>query len=331
MTNDKNRTDEKFLFRTFAGENDFEEMARISMEKRAAIGAEYVTTAEDYARLFKHYEHFDPKKNVVIVEHQGEVVAYGYVRWWEEDPSYNLIYRIAHFISPKWWGTELRQLVLDWSEARLIEIAKDHTPKAGQYFQCFHLDEEYDAKAVLKANGYEACRYFFEMIRANMEDIPEYPLPEGIEVHPVPEDQYRYMLQTNAEAFKDHWGNRTMTEELMKHWMVSPEFQPELFQVAWSGDEIVGMVMPFIDEKENEKFNRKRGYTEDICVVSKWRGKGIAKALISRSLKELKARGMNEAGLGVDAENSSNALALYEHMGFKIEKKTIAYRKLLTK
>ncbi|MCJ7470286.1 GNAT family N-acetyltransferase, partial [Candidatus Bathyarchaeota archaeon] len=71
----------------------------------------------------------------------------------------------------------------------------------------------------------------------------------------------------------------------------------------------------------------KRGHVELISVQRPWRGKGIAKALIARSLKLLKERGMTEAALGVDAENPSGALNLYQKMGFQIEKRIVFYRK----
>jgi ribosomal protein S18 acetylase RimI-like enzyme len=51
--------------------------------------------------------------------------------------------------------------------------------------------------------------------------------------------------------------------------------------------------------------------------------------LIAASLYALKERGMTEAGLGVDAENTSGALSLYEFMGFREVKKNIIYRKPL--
>ena len=40
-----------------------------------------------------------------------------------------------------------------------------------------------------------------------------------------------------------------------------PHFQPQLWQVAWdnSTNKIVGHVLTFIDENENEQFNRKHG------------------------------------------------------------------------
>ncbi len=43
----------------------------------------------------------------------------------------------------------------------------------------------------------------------------------------------------------------------------------------------------------------------------------------------LKERGMTEAGLGVDAENISGALHLYESMGYRVVKTTSIYRKPL--
>ena len=49
--------------------------------------------------------------------------------------------------------------------------------------------------------------------------------------------------------------------------------------------------------------------------------------MIARSLKLLKEKGMTEAALGVDAENPSGALHLYEKMGFKVEKRAMFYRK----
>jgi mycothiol synthase len=88
--------------------------------------------------------------------------------------------------------------------------------------------------------------------------------------------------------------------------------------------------MNFIDEQENKQYNRKRGTVEMISVQRLWRSRGIAKALIARSLKLLKDHGMKEAALGVDAENPSGALLLYQKMGFQIEKRVAFYRKPLS-
>jgi mycothiol synthase len=49
--------------------------------------------------------------------------------------------------------------------------------------------------------------------------------------------------------------------------------------------------------------------------------------LIAQSLAALKERGMTEAGLGVDSENISGALQLYEFMGYQVVKRSVVYRK----
>jgi ribosomal protein S18 acetylase RimI-like enzyme len=48
-------------------------------------------------------------------------------------------------------------------------------------------------------------------------------------------------------------------------------------------------------------------------------------------MKLLKAKGMNEAMLGVDDQNPTKAIMLYEKVGFKATRKDIAYQKTIGK
>jgi ribosomal protein S18 acetylase RimI-like enzyme len=56
----------------------------------------------------------------------------------------------------------------------------------------------------------------------------------------------------------------------------------------------------------------------------------LAKALIALSLSALKQRGMTEAALGVDTQNTSGALHLYESMGYRVVKSGTIYRKTIS-
>jgi ribosomal protein S18 acetylase RimI-like enzyme len=89
------------------------------------------------------------------------------------------------------------------------------------------------------------------------------------------------------------------------------------------------MVLNCIRHDENEEYNRQRGYTEAIRVHRPWRRRGLARALIARSSSVLKEQGVTEAALGVDTENPSGALRLYESMGFRPVKRNSVYRKLM--
>ena len=105
---------------------------------------------------------------------------------------------------------------------------------------------------------------------------------------------------------------------------------PELWQIAWDGDQVAGQVRSFINRQENAEQGRLRGYTEFISVGRPWRRRGLAQALILRSLRILKEQGMTEAALNVDTENISGALRLYERCGFHPVRSGAVYRKPLS-
>jgi mycothiol synthase len=97
--------------------------------------------------------------------------------------------------------------------------------------------------------------------------------------------------------------------------------------VAWAGDEVVGSIQAYIDFLENEEYHRRRGWTEEITTSKPWRKRGLAAALIARNLRHFKSLGLQEAALGVDTQNLSGALRLYERMGFRVTKSSTLYRK----
>ncbi|TFH36753.1 MAG: GNAT family N-acetyltransferase [Anaerolineales bacterium] len=87
------------------------------------------------------------------------------------------------------------------------------------------------------------------------------------------------------------------------------------------------MVLARIDEVENRDLKRKRGYTEHVFVRRPWRQRGLAKALVVRSLRVLKERGMEEGELGVDSENESGAFGFYQRLGYETFSTDIWFRK----
>jgi ribosomal protein S18 acetylase RimI-like enzyme len=150
-------------------------------------------------------------------------------------------------------------------------------------------------------------------------EAPVRPLPAGLEIRPVLPEHMRAVWEAQREMNSGLFENvaEDWLDEKFPAWLANPENNPRFWQVAWDGDNLAGMVLAHLDEQANEKHNRKRGYTEHIYVRPPWRGRGLASALIARSLQVLKAQGMEEAELGVDAENESAAFRLYESLGYK--------------
>ncbi len=148
-----------------------------------------------------------------------------------------------------------------------------------------------------------------------------------MELRPVEEQHLRLIWEADIEAFRDHWGFSEPTEVSYQRYLEDPHRDESLWKIAWSGDRIVGQVRSFIKADQNEALGRARGYTEDISTAKDFRRRGIARALICASLEELKARGMEEAALGVHTENPNGAFTLYESLGFEVRHLYTVFRK----
>jgi mycothiol synthase len=75
---------------------------------------------------------------------------------------------------------------------------------------------------------------------------------------------------------------------------------------------------------------RRECYVAAVGVTRAARGRGIASALIGRSLAAARADGCNIATLHVDAESPTGALSLYERVGFTRQSTSATVIKELT-
>jgi ribosomal protein S18 acetylase RimI-like enzyme len=321
---------EGLTFRGFRGESDYPKMLAVIEGSKDEDKIERTDSIEDLANNYAHLTNCDPYEDMLFAEVGGEVIAYSRVTWWTEE-SGNWIYLHFGFLLPEWRRKGIGRAMLRYNQNRLCEIAADHKEGVPRYFESFASDTEVAAEKLLLSEDFEAVRHGFEMVRPLSEPIADKVLPGGMEVRAITPVQYRVVWDAFQEAFQDHWGYTPAKEEDYERWLNESIFQPELWQVAWDGDQVAGMVLNFVVEAENEEYNRKRGYTEFICVRRPWRKQGVATALITRSMKMLKEMGMTEAGLGVDTQNLSGALRLYESLGFRQVKRHSTYRKPMEK
>ena len=313
-------------FRSFHGEDDYPIMADVTNACYTADQTGEIVTRDWIANFYRHLANFDPQRDLLFAEVDGRPIAYNRMTSRKLDDGTRL-YASVGFVLPAWRHTGIGRALLHHAEGRLREIASTHPNDGLRFYQSFAADTEVACDALLHNEGYQPVRHFFEMVRPTLDDLPEAPLPDGLEVRSARPDHYRLIGAALNEAFRDHYGHSESTEADYQRWINGPQFQPHLWQVAWEGDEVAGMVLNYIDADENAHFNRKRGWTDPICVRRPWRKRGLARALIVQSLRLLKAHGMTEAGLGVDTENPSGALRLYEGVGFRPIKRFSSYWK----
>jgi ribosomal protein S18 acetylase RimI-like enzyme len=318
---------DNLTFRHFQGEADYPVMYDVMKKSKDADKMNVWEELDDLIRNLNYLNNCDPYKDFIFAEVDGQVIAYSTLEWWAEVDSDVHIYSICFYMLPEWRQKGLGAHLLEMSENRAKEIAVEHPEEKKKYLEAYAVDTALGSIALFEGADYQPIRYFYTMSRPLNEPIPELDLPEGLNVRLVQPDEYRKIWDGINEAFRDHWGFREPTENDYQSWLKWPNFSPEIWQVAWDGDEVAGMVMNFVNESENERYHRKRGYTECIFVRKPWRHQGIARTLISRSLRTLKTLGMEEAALGVDTHNLTGALSLYEGLGYQPVKRETVYRK----
>jgi ribosomal protein S18 acetylase RimI-like enzyme len=317
-----------FTLRHLRLPDDVHAMNAIANATRAAEGDNFYTTDEQMAVFYADPPGSDAARDVAIAEIDGRIAGYGRVAAHEE-PGGPRIYEIIPFHEQTPDGDAVFMALVGALETRARTIAADH-PEGEKLFETFGGDKVTGRDAPLRAIGYEPVRHGYSMIRPSVDDLPDAPLPAGLEIREVLPEHMPAIWAAAEEAFQDAWGYRPSTESQYQIFLNDPvTSDTSLWRVAWDGDEVAGQVRSYINTEENEHYGRRRGYTEFISVRRPWRRRGLARALIAASFPLLRARGMTEAALGVDTENVSGALRVYERCGFVPVSRTTVYRKPL--
>ncbi|QNK80089.1 GNAT family N-acetyltransferase [Nakamurella sp. PAMC28650] len=172
------------------------------------------------------------------------------------------------------------------------------------------------AAAFAAAAGFSSRRYFFEM-RADLAQDVTTPSVDGIEIRAwSPADDDGARLAYN-EAFADHWGSTPMTVDRWRtSFAGSAFFRPEFSRVALADGTVVGFVMVAEFPAATEANGHRTGYVDRVGSVRSVRGRGVAAAMLTDSMRAQRESGCRYAELGVDADSPTGAGRLYERLGY---------------
>jgi mycothiol synthase len=316
---------EGLTFRRYAGDRDLPGLVEVINLENRADDYDEVETVEGLAVHFAHLPNGDAARDVLIAEIDGVIVGVSWAWWTQRTGDYS--YEHTGAVHPAHRGRGLGRTMLRYHERRLRGIAAGHDPGRSRGFATWAPDDAVACQRLLRDEGYEPVRYFFDMARDLREEIPMAPLPTGLEIRPVRTEDHRRIYDACVEAFLDHWGAREKGPEDFARQFEDPELDTSLWRVAWDRDEVAGVVVTVIHGAENEALGLRRGWLEQAGVRRPWRRRGLARALMASSLEALRDRGMTQAFLGVDAENPTGALGLHEGLGFIVVKRATAFRK----
>jgi mycothiol synthase len=93
------------------------------------------------------------------------------------------------------------------------------------------------------------------------------------------------------------------------------------------GDQIVAYSLGYEYDADTEAIGIRDVWIGQLGTRRTHRGRGLGRLVLTRAMTEAAGTGFQRASLGVDAENPTGALGLYESLGFTIKSKSITYRR----
>jgi ribosomal protein S18 acetylase RimI-like enzyme len=304
-------------FRTYAGADDVAAMAEVAQAANAANGETEFVSAESVAIHMANLTHVDPAEDVVLAFVGEHLAAWSFLEWSDtsDGERHYLSYGDVH---PDWRRRGIGSAMLSRNEARLRAQAEVSDHAGPSKLTTWFNDLDLGGLALVRARGYARVRVYHHMVRPHMDDIHVPPLPDGLDVRRVTHDQLPQLWAALVEAFQDHFGAIDTSQAAFNRWAQDPHLDLDLLVVAFDGDEMAAAVQGEIDPDENATQGYLRGWTDPIATRRRWRRRGLASALLGRTLVALRERGMTSAQLGVDSENEHAALTLYQRHGFEV-------------
>jgi mycothiol synthase len=227
-----------------------------------------------------------------VLEVDGRVVGYGDVVIEDDEVALDVA-------APGHWDP-----FLDWAE----ETAKSRGIHRVRAF----IPAGHELADVVAARSYKMWRSSFTMERDLKGSDPP-AMPDGFRLRSYRPDLDAEVLRSALnEAFADDPTSHEESESgFRESFLKARGFDPSLWLLAWAEDELAGFAIAFPERSGNNEL----AWIRVLGVRSPWRRRGLGEALLQAAFFELQRRGIPRVGLGVDVENVTGALRLYERVG----------------
>lgn len=300
---------------------DADAVAQLTYEVCAADGDATVATSADDMRQMWQEPGFDLANDAWVVETaDGKIVGY--------EELYNrhgfAVFEGDGYVHPEFEGQGVGTALLRALETRARIAMVQADPDVRVYIRNGFATKDTPAIDLHHNEGYAPVRYTWRMEIKLAEPPPGPVWPEGVALRPFqPREHARLLHAASQEAFEDHWGHVPMAYE---NWVTKtverPGFDPDLYFVAWDGDQIAGLSLCRCKPEEV-------GWVSTLAVRRPWRKRGLGQALLHHSFGEFYRRGFKTVGLGVDAGSLTGATRLYKRAGMEVAMEYVFYQKEL--
>lgn len=270
---------------------------------------------------------FDPERDAVyVVDADGDLLAAAQFR----SRSPHVHTWTQAWVHPDHVGRGIGTALVAWATDVATDRVDDAPDGTRVAMAMGANDRNERAARLFSEHGFAVSRYFLEMEIDLGDEVEVVAPPSGISLRTMdPGEPVDGLAEAVMDSFRDHFGftESPLADRIARwaQWRTSEMWDDSLVWFAMDGEEIAGMNVAL-------RFNgarRDQGYVATLGVLPAWRGRGIARSLLTTCFDEYRRRGMGSVSLHVDADSITGATRLYTGVGMREVQREVDYEKEL--
>jgi ribosomal protein S18 acetylase RimI-like enzyme len=308
-------------------EADAAAYARLSEACRVVDGGSEVTTEETARRELTDPHAPMATNTACLASDNGELLACAVVHERLEGRTARRVF-LWGLTHPAHRGRGIGAALVGWAELRGREVLAAAPGDLPRLLEAFCEENVTDAIDLHRRFGFRPVRWYRDMRRDLREPVPAEPSLADLRVVGFDPGWTERLRLAHNEAFRDHWGSEPLPADVFgRNFVGDPRFRADLSFLVLDGEELAGYTINYVAEEDWAATGVREGWIGQLGVRRPWRRRGVATALLLRSLAVFRAAGLEAASLGVDTENPTGAVGLYERVGFRPLKRFVRLAK----
>jgi ribosomal protein S18 acetylase RimI-like enzyme len=252
-----------------------------------------------------------------VAETGGAVAGFARIDHWDEADGTRLYLLTCH-VGPAFGGRGVGRSLLAHQEEKAAAHWQAHPCTGPALLGGNAGQDQPETRALLLAAGYRV-RFTLVDLARDPAGAADTELPEGLVLRPVAEADHPRIHEALRICFADSGhGQHTRTYEDY----LGDLRDVDLWLIAWDGGEVAAVII-------NERQQDGSVDTPWVAVRPAWRRRGVARALLQRSLRLLAEQGVTKAIIRTVQENANHTVALYEEAGYRVAARHPRYAKPL--
>lgn len=291
-------------------------LAVINANDKLMMGEEDTSPSD----LRQHWQTIDITTNAwVLCNAQNAIVAYE-----ELHPMQHGRFGLDGYVHPDHMGFGLGSYLVNIAEARSHELIGTYPPEYELFLTAGNVAGDENANAMFAALGYEATRSYYRMV-LDVDGVPApAQIPDGYAIQPFTLDDAKSAYDLHMTSFVGHYGFARRSFDVwyadkIKH---NERFRAQDWAIIVYGNTPVAFGFNYLREDG-------MGWVQTLGVHPDHRQRGLGRAVLQHSFVLLHLAGAQRIGLGVDSQNRSGAVKLYQDAGMYIDQHFLHQEKIM--